>query len=244
MHMITLPKSLSRAGLAELTKALASAPNEDSVWVIAGRDHVFCTGMDLDAATSGNGEETAAIAEYAQCLDALRRARRPTIAFVDGEASGGGVGLAAACDFVLATPRATFALPESLFGLLPSLVLPVLMERLTPQRARWMALSAGSIDAKAAAAIGLVDAVVTTAAAHAELAARSRMLSRVDRERVEKLRAWMLDIPTLSWPAQLAHGAALTAELVRDPRTRAGIRRFLDEGTPPWVASIAEEHQA
>ncbi len=234
-YTITLPKTLSRSGLAELVAALASAPRDEGVWVLTGRDHVFCQGMDLDSATREGADVNVAIGAYAQCLDALRRAARPTIALVDGEVSGGGVGLAAACDIVLATPRATFALPESIFGLLPSLVLPVLVERLTPQRARWMALSAGSIDAKTAADIGLADAVVTSAAAHAELVARARKLARVDSARVEKLRRWMLDFPLLSWPAQMTHGAALTAELVCDPHTRAGIRRFLDDGTPPWV---------
>ena len=237
MHSITLPKTLARAGLDELAAALAASPRDAGVWVLQGKEGVFCTGMDLAALDDGELQE--GIGLYAQCLDQLRRARRPTIAFVDGEVAGGGLGLAAACDFVLATPRSTFALPESLFGLLPSLVLPVLVERVTPQRARWMALSAGSFDAKAALGLGLVDAVAPRDAAKAELAARARALSRVGGDRVEKLRRWMLELSTMPWPAQLARGAALTVELASDPATRAGIRRFLDDGVPPWVRTEA-----
>ena len=234
LHTITLPKTLTRSGLAELVSALGTAPRDEGVWVLGGcSERVFCAGMDLDDVTNDD-DVNLSIGAYARCLDLLRRARRPTIAFVDGEVTGGGVGLAAACDLVLATPRATFALPESLFGLLPSLVLPVLVERVTLQLARSMALSAGSIDAKRALHIGLVDAIVESSAAPAELAARARILARVDGERVEQLRRWMLELPQLSWPVQMAHGAALTASLVREPRTRARIRRFLDEGLPPW----------
>jgi enoyl-CoA hydratase/carnithine racemase len=234
-HTITLPESLTLSALAQLASALETAPREAGVWVFEGSARAFCTGMDLEAATRPDGDVHAALGAYARCLDALRLAPRPTIALVDGNASGGGVGLAAACDLVLATPRATFALPESLFGLLPSLVLPVVAERITLQRARLVTLSAASFDAESAAQMGLADAVVPRASARAELATRSRALSRIDSRRVEQLRRWMLDFPKLSWAAQLAHGAALTAELVCDPRTRANIRRFLDDGTPPWV---------
>ena len=234
MHTVTLPKSLSRAGVADLAAALARAPRDADVWVLRGTERVFCTGMDLDEACNGSGDVHVALTAYASCLDALRRAPRPTVALVDGETSGGGVGLAAACDVVLATPRATFALPETMFGLLPSLVLPVLVERVPPQRARLLALSGASIDAKAALAIGLVDAVVN-GDAHAEIVTRARALARVDAERVEKLRRWMLDFPVLAWPAQLAHGVALTATLVRDPDTQSRVRRFLEDGSPPWI---------
>lgn len=237
MHEIGLPRTLSQSSLEALSDALASAPQDRGVWVLVGReDGVFCSGMDLEATTSQPESAIhASVAMYARCLDALRRAPRPTIACVDGETTGGGVGLAAVCDVVLATPRATFALPEVLFGLIPSLVLPVLVERIPAQRARQAALSAQAIGADEAARIGLVDHVVPAGAVRAELAGRVRSLSRADSRRVEALRRWMLDLRLLEWPAQLAHGAAITATLAGDPRTQTRIRRFFEDGTPPWT---------
>jgi enoyl-CoA hydratase/carnithine racemase len=236
MYEIAIPPTLSLDSLTALARAIAAAPRDRGVWLLTGSVGRFCTGMDLSGAAGTTPEVDASIDAYSRCLDAIRRAPRPTVAVVNGEVAGGGVGLAVACDMVLATPRSTFALPESVFGLLPSLVLPVLVERIPSQRARLLALSAGSIDAPAAERLGLVDKVVGADGMKAELVSLDRTLSRIQSDRVERLRRWMLDLPLLDWPAQLVRGAALTAELVKDEGTRDGIRRFLEEGTPPWVA--------
>ena len=90
--------------------------------------------MDLSAAA--DGDITAAMDAFASALTAIRRA--PTVAFVDGDAHGGGCGLAAACDLVAATPKASFALPELLLGLVPGAILPALLDRMPAQKvAAW-----------------------------------------------------------------------------------------------------------
>ncbi len=244
-HSIILPASLSTASLAEFERALTVAPKTSGVWVLSGSPGVFCTGMDL-ASLSTEGDVDGSLAAYARCLDAIRRAPRPTIAVIDGQAAGGGVGIAAACDSVLATRRSTFALPEAVFGLLPAIIMPVVVERMTHQRARRRALSGGSRDAVAAARAGLCDAVVPSAAELGDaVAVRVKAMRRVDALRVVGLRKWMLELPHLSWPAQLAHGATITSELLRDKGTREAIRLFFEDGTPPWASrELPEEHHA
>ncbi|NUR28322.1 MAG: enoyl-CoA hydratase, partial [Catenulispora sp.] len=78
-------------------------------------------------------------------------------AAVDGRVAGGGVGLVAACDFVVATEASTFGLPEALWGLLPCCVLPFLIRRVGFQRAHAMALTTRPVAGAEAAAWGLVD---------------------------------------------------------------------------------------
>src|SRR4051812_27966939 len=141
---IRVPRALEPAGLVELGRALLAASRDDAIRVLLleGAEGVFCRGLDAAVAleTRGVAEEARAAHAFASCLRALRFGGKPTIAAVDGEALGGGVGLVAACDLVLATERATFALPELLFGLLPATILPLLHERMPPQKARLLAL--------------------------------------------------------------------------------------------------------
>jgi enoyl-CoA hydratase/carnithine racemase len=102
------------------------------------------------------------LGSFVDALLAIRRASKAVIAAVDGAAFGGGLGLAAAADLVIATDRSTFALPEAQLGLAPAIIMPFLLERMRPQECRLWAMSSYSRGAADAAAAGLVD-VLTTA---------------------------------------------------------------------------------
>lgn len=239
MHRITLPESLTLASLARLEADLEAATRDAGarVFALAGASETtFCRGMDLAAMAGAEGDALAALSRFAGCVARLRRAPRPTIALVDGEALGGGVGLLAACDFVAATSRATFGLPEALFGLLPAVVMPVLLERMSPQRARLLTLEGTKRDAAWALAMGLVEAVVEPADLEKTAKRAARDLSRVHPDRVGDLRAWMAEIPTLPGERALERGAAVTAALVGDAQVREAVRGFVEEGRAPWLA--------
>ena len=80
-----------------------------------------------------------------------------TIAIVDGAAVGGGFGVVCACDIVIATPRARFALSETSLGLTPAQIAPYVVARLGAPLARRLALTGARIDGREAFAIGLAD---------------------------------------------------------------------------------------
>nr|WP_294549458.1 enoyl-CoA hydratase-related protein [uncultured Rhodopila sp.] len=146
--------AINRTMLRELDAALAQAENCAicHAVVLQGGDGVFCDGMDLTETT----------VESAAFLALLRRftlSPKVIVAAVDGRVTGGGVGLAAASDLVVATPRSYFSLPEALLGLLPACVLPYLIRRIGFQRAYRMALSTQPVAADQALAWTLVDEV-------------------------------------------------------------------------------------
>ena len=89
----------------------------------------------------------------------------------------GGVGLVAACDLAVAGPAATFTLSETLWGLLPAMVMPFLVRRVGPQRAFRLTLSAETIDASEAHRIGMVDELAENP--EVKLRALERRLSRL-----------------------------------------------------------------
>ncbi|MCC6559339.1 MAG: enoyl-CoA hydratase/isomerase family protein [Polyangiaceae bacterium] len=238
VHRIDLPEALANASLDELAAALDRAAEDRAarVWVLAGGPGVFCRGMDLEPIVTGAGDSTRGARAFAGCLSRLRRAPRPTIAVVEGEALGGGVGLAAACDRVIAAPGATFALPEALFGLLPAMVMPVLLERMPPQKARLLALTGAGRSAAWAREHGLVDDVVPAEQLDRSVARAARELSRAGGRAVTGLRAWLAELEGLEPDAALARGAAFTADLARDPAVRGAARAFLEDGALPWEA--------
>jgi enoyl-CoA hydratase/carnithine racemase len=127
--------------------------------VIRGGPPTFCKGLPLELAETGSIDVPAAIRMLAEFLSRLERGFRPVIAVVEGNAIGGGVGLAAVADVVIARPEARFQLPEVILGLIPAVVMPYIARRTGWPAARRMALGEACIPAAEALRIGLVDVV-------------------------------------------------------------------------------------
>ncbi|MCZ9353751.1 enoyl-CoA hydratase-related protein [Streptomyces mutabilis] len=151
--------------LDELGRALDQAESDPScaALVLEGADGVFCSGLDFGAAAGELAAGGTGMAAGGEAFLALMRrfttAPVVVISCVDGRATGGGVGLAAASDFVLATERSRFSLPEALWGLLPCCVLPFVIRRTGLQKAYGMALGTRPVAARDAERWGLVDEV-------------------------------------------------------------------------------------
>jgi len=236
-------------GLAELEALLqrAEADEHCRVVVLASEADEFCRGMDLQGLMAAEPDATAtvrpivppaspavSIAAYARVLGLLRGARVATVCVVEGAASGGGVGLAAACDLVIAGPRASFRLPELFLGLIPAVVLPILAERVGHARARALALTGDALDADAAQRIGLVDERSDDPAR--SLAARIKYLLRCSPDAIARLKRFSAAIASLSVPDALAAGVARTSRDVERPEVRAAVAGFLAGELPPWAA--------
>jgi len=234
---------LDAAGVTELMDrvAAADASPECRVIVLEGTGGCFCMGMDLDAVMVDPADAVKHVHTFARCLGRLRSSPKAVVAVVDGAAAGGGVGLAAAADIVVATTRATFALPEAILGLLPAVVMPLLLMRLTPQKARWLALS-GGIDARQALTLGLVDHLVEDPT-QVERALRPilKHLLHTCPECVAGLKTLGDEIAGLPLDAALAQGAERTAAMILEPGRIAVFQAFLrGEAMPPWFASLGK----
>jgi len=213
--VVTLPETLSGESLAALAETLRSdAPHR----VLRGADgESFCQGLSLEAPPDDQ-----AVERFVACVRALR-CGPPAIAVVEGAARGAGVGLAAACDRVIATPSARFALSELLFGLVPSAIWPLLAERVSAAKLRWWALTGATLDAEAARAIGLVDEVTE---APVDLEATLAPLRRVSAAAVQALKS------TTAPMGAVAIGAERTRARLETTEVRERIARFLDGGAP------------
>jgi enoyl-CoA hydratase/carnithine racemase len=155
--------------------------------IVRGAGSTFCSGYDLasfdpDQPFEPQAERLVAHPRMA-ALDALAAAPMPTIAAVEGYAIGGGLELAAVCDFRLATPGSRFSMPPASLGIVYShRGIERLLELVGPARTRELLLFSRSVDAETAARWNLVNEVVADAALETralELARRAASLPPV-----------------------------------------------------------------
>ena len=232
--------ALSAALVAEIDEALGALSPNLAALVIEGEGGVFCAGADLKALNAALAEAPGE-ADPVAALNAAggrffaRFAGLPcvTIALVDGAAVGGGMGLAAAADIVIATPRARFALTETSLGLPPAQIAPYLVQRLGERVARRLALTGARLDGAGAAAVGLADVVSEgdgTAELAAALAAVERCAPGANAE-TKRLLALCRSEPRELY---IASAARSFAAAVRGPEGREGLAAFAGKRAPVW----------
>ncbi len=129
------------------------------VIVIEGKDGVFCRGMDFQnlIKNADNGVKEEWSEPYIRAVMEIRNSSKPVIASIDGDVLAGGMGIALACDIVLATKRSNFGLSEVIFGIIPAYVFPFLLERVNFKKSRFMVLSSRKFTAEESFGLGVVD---------------------------------------------------------------------------------------
>ena len=230
--VVRLPERLTQDSLAALTDATRRACDApEALLAFTGADEAtFCTGFAL----AGAAEPRVDPGDFSVLLNVLVNAPKPTLAFVGGRALGGGLGIAAACDWVIASERATFGLPELLWGLIPAMIWPLVASRMTDGAARRWAIQSHTRSAIEAHDAGLVDEVAQLGEESIAVRRAARMLSRLDPCALRRLRSWIAESRQSPLPVALARGAAITSEMAADPRHHARVDAF-NRGEAPWV---------
>jgi enoyl-CoA hydratase len=167
--LITLnrPKALNALSFAildDLDRALdeVAAGDARALFITGAGDKAFCAGADIGELGKRTLMDKKRGAEHGQATFAkLERLPLPSVAIVNGYAFGGGLELALACTFRLATPNAKLGLPEITLGLIPGYGGTQRLPRVVGEaRALEMILTGKAIDAPTALAWGLVSRVV------------------------------------------------------------------------------------
>ncbi len=132
--------------------------------VLDGEGKSFCAGADINWMKSSaeneleqNQKDSRVLAELFYKIHSLNK---PVIASVHGPVYGGGLGLMAACDIVVADKKARFKFSEVRLGITPSTIMPYITYRMGKQQAKVKVLTAELFDSKEAYRIQLVDFVV------------------------------------------------------------------------------------
>lgn len=148
---------------AALSAAILDAHTTSDAVLLRSVGPDFCTGRIRDADGSPAPEAYARRSEYDSIFNsyhAVRRAQVPVIAALEGRVMGYGAALAALCDVSIASDAATFNIPEIAHGVMPTMVMSALYDRVNRNAILWMAYSAAFISAHEALAYGFVSRVV------------------------------------------------------------------------------------
>ena len=233
----TAARSVGSTG--ELTSSDGS-PNLRAL-VIRSEGKHFCAGADINMMRDGGGKTPEENREDSERLDRLFHGlwSHPcfTIACVQGVALGGGAGLVACSDHVIAEPKTRIALSEAKLGISAAVIGPYVYRRLGSAGFRRLAMLASRIGSEEALRIGFVDEVVESAGDMD--ASASRVVSEVmtsgplavtsAKRMVAELDLWEGDDESLrSWTLDL------TSKMRGSPEGQEGLSAFLDGRKPAW----------
>jgi methylglutaconyl-CoA hydratase len=229
--------------IGEISRAFADieATPDTRVVVVAARGDVFCAGADLNymRAMSGfsHAENQTDALKVARMFHAVHSCSRPVLARVHGDAYGGGVGLAAACDIVIASDNVNFGLSEVRLGIVAATISPHLVRAMGARQAARYMLTAEKFSAKQAQALGLVHECVKARELEYETDRQARVLlssSPAALAATKRLLADVVEAP-LEDDVLLAATAKCIADARVSPEGREGIAAFLEKRSPSWV---------
>lgn len=239
----TVRNALDEVLLSEITQAVKRLEQDDAVrvLVLGGRGKVFCAGADLNwmkrMAGYSDEQNQADAMGLATMLKTLHRVSKPTIARVHGAAVAGGMGLAAACDVVVAEPTAEFCLSEVRIGLIPSTISPYVIQALGVQASKRYMLTAESISAQEAHRLGFVQALCEEGSIDAAVAQISQALVAGGPRALDQTKALINTVANRSLNDELIkETAGLIAKVRASSEGREGVSSFLEKRKPAWVS--------
>ena len=231
--------ALSEALLVELEAALVTARDDPAVRVVvlaSTHETVFSSGADL----SGFAADTPPIARYLgtglfpRIFRLLGALGKPSICAASGHVLAGALGLALACDLIIAKDTARFGTPEINVGLFPFMVMALAYRNVPSKKATELLLLGEQISAQEAERLGFVNRVVpadefdaAVADWASKLAAKSPLMLRLGKDAIFRQQDMAFADALEYLRAQLGL-AFSTADLAE------GISAFLEKRDPVW----------
>ncbi len=228
-------------GLREALGRAKADPDVRVVVLTGAGDDAFCAGADLGAmggagpADDGFLDRHQSRGVLAGVFEDLWHLGKPTIARVQGWAMAGGLGLALACDLVVASDRARFGAPEINVGLWPYMITVPLMRSMPPKKALELMLTGRVVAADEAERIGFVTRVVPHGGLDAAvdelaaaLASKSPAVMKLGREA-------FYGVWDMSATDALPHLHAMLTLTNQTDDAAEGITAFLEKRPPQWT---------
>lgn len=207
--------------------------------VLRGAGKTFCAGADV------NWMAKTVTYTHDQNLDDARRMRRmfelldelpfPVIGRVHGAALGGGAGLAAICDIVVAAADASFGFTEVKLGILPAVISPFALRKVGISAARELFLTGARFNAARGKEIGLVHAVAPESELDAVVDGYLKEIATAAPEAVREAKRMIREVA-----GRVSTEVDITTTAIAERRVSAegqeGLRAFLEKRKPGWIA--------
>jgi methylglutaconyl-CoA hydratase len=242
LNRATRRNALSRALISQLTVAVTNvaAAASTRLVVLSANGPVFCAGMDLgemqnraqqpNARTEWERDAT----DYRDLVAAIWRLDVPTVAVVQGPAIAGGFGLVLACDLVLASTAARFALPEPRRGISPAVVSPLLVYRMGAGPAMPILLAGTTLTGEEAYRMGLCHVLVAPENLETSRHELTTSILTGAPGALATTKRLVRSFAEETLLAQLEAGRKVSAEARNTAEAREGLAAFLEKREPNW----------
>jgi methylglutaconyl-CoA hydratase len=227
--------ALSIALMEELTSALRVASSDpiQRVLILRGAGPVFCAGLDLQEAsdTALSDRSSHALADLYATLCATPLV---TVACAHGAAYGGGVGLLASCDLVVAADDLRIGFPEVHRGLVAALVTCMVRRQVAERDLRELVLLGQTIAAPRALAVGLVNRVVSANTAMAESMTLAKQACKGAPGAIARTKRLLDELSPRTIAEDLRRALAFHFEARESAEAAEGVAAFLERREPRW----------
>jgi methylglutaconyl-CoA hydratase len=207
--------------------------------VLAGAGPAFCAGADLRSMRQSRerdaGDNKSDAHRMGGLFHRIASCRKPVLARVHGPAIGGGVGLMAACDIVVAAASTRFQFSEVRLGIVPAVISPFCIRRLGQMKAMRLFLTGEPIDAAKALEYGLVDVVAADDELDSALGRVLADLAKAGPKALVAAKELVLTVNRLDGEAALDYTADLIASLRVSDEAVEGMTAFLEKRPAAWV---------
>jgi enoyl-CoA hydratase/carnithine racemase len=224
--------------LLDVFKKYDDDPNVVAIVLTGAGSKVFCAGADF---AESMGAATSFLDRYegqrnfAELFKIIRSLKKPLLGRINGHALGGGLGLAAACDIVIAADDCRFGTPEINVGLFPYIIMATLIRFTSaPKRLLEIMLTGERLDAQEAQQLGLVNYVVPRDQLDAKvdeiamkLVNKSPAILRLGRRAFYTMR-------DMEYEKALEYLASMLAINTMAEDVAEGIAAFLEKREPSW----------
>jgi enoyl-CoA hydratase len=238
--------ALSNEVLAGLRSGVQDAkvdPAVRALVVTGGGDRAFCAGGDLSQMSTSTRDMAAheGRSQLAGLFKDLWSLGKPTVARVKGFALAGGCGLAAACDFVVATESSIFGIPEVRVGLWPYMITAPLLHCMPARTLLQLMLTGERFDAAKAAQLGIVSHLVPDDQLDEQVDDLLAALMRTSPESVALGRTTFYTLVDESLDLRLQTLQAMLTVNLDMPDAREGLAAFAEKRDPRWVADTTKQ---
>jgi methylglutaconyl-CoA hydratase len=228
------------AGLTGELERLGQDPDL-RVLILTGAGRSFSAGADLNwmrrTASYGEVENLAGARGLAKLMQTLNELPKPTVARVNGAALGGGTGLVACCDIVVASEQATFGTTEVRLGLIPAVIGPYVLAAIGPRHARRLMLTGERIGAAEALRLGLVHEVVAPEQLDLTVERIVGELLKAGPDAITAAKQLVRDLGGRPIePSLIDATAQRIAALRATGEAREGVGAFLEKHAPGWLS--------
>lgn len=234
--------ALSLELLNEVTGFFHRADVDDNIRVVVvrGRGKSFCAGADIGwmkqsalLSEEANLSESKVLSRF---FDAIFSSSKVTIAVVQGNAFGGGCGLAAVCDLVYASHGARFSLSETRLGLIAATITPYMLMKLPMPVYKEMVFTAKKFDGKEAEKSGLVNRnFENDKELEQHLNTTIKEILKGGPKSLSGSKKLINDVmQNASVKEKLSEVPRILAKVRVSPEAREGFKAFLDKRKPNW----------